>query len=76
MNALGGVVLATMTLIVLLHISQIEMNSPDRVLTFYFILICIADIYLNHIHDRFLWGAGAPHTPAAYGARWYAAPQE
>ncbi len=54
MNHFGAVILVITAAIILFHITSIDHSTPDQILAYYFILIGIADIYLNHIHDRFL----------------------
>ncbi len=53
MNTLGAIVLIVTILIIMSHMSCLPIKTSDQILAFYFILIGIMDIYLNHIHDRF-----------------------
>lgn len=54
MSIFGASVLFIIILLIVIHISSLKLATHDQVLCYYFILICIIDIFLNHIHDRIL----------------------
>ena len=53
MNTLGAIVLIAIGVIVIYHVNNLTLSTTDHYLSFYFILIGIVDLYLNHIHNRF-----------------------
>lgn len=54
MKWISAIVLALTILLILIHISSLRLETSDQILCYYFILIGIIDIYMNHIHDRVL----------------------
>ena len=53
MNILGAIVLVAIGVMVIYHVNRLTLSTTDHYLSFYFILIGIVDLYLNHIHNRF-----------------------
>ena len=54
MTPFGAAVLAIIIVIIIVHINCLKITTADQVLCYYFIMIGIVDIFLNHIHDRVL----------------------
>lgn len=53
MNVFGAIVLIAIGAIIIFHVFNMKLETTDHYLAFYFMMIGVMDLYLNHIHNRF-----------------------
>ena len=53
MNVLGAIILVLIVAMIIWHMCRMKLDTNDQILAYYFLLVGLTDIYLNHIHNRF-----------------------